>query len=63
MHRYHPVTLSGGGKCVVHGKNGVKKTRCVGVTIPGPDGKTLRRYHKKTYWEFDLDPLKGGVLK
>ena len=57
-----PCHFVRGGKCVVHGKKATKKTRRVGYDIPGPDGKTLRRYQKKTYWECDLDPVKGVFL-
>ena len=48
---------------MIHGKKAVKKTRREGYNIPGPDGKTLRRYKKTTYWECHLDPVKGVFLK
>ena len=33
------------------------------MTIPGPNGRTVRRYRKQMYWICDVDPMKGGVLK
>ena len=55
--------MSGCGKCVVHEKQGMKKFKRLGVTVPGPNGRTVRRYRKQVYWICDVDQMKGGVLK
>ena len=51
------------GRCLVHGEKAVKKFRPSWVNTVGPGGELVRTYRRKMYWQCDVGPMKGVILK